>query len=86
MESDTGEGHHYYGKSNGQYAQRGTGLMAAILGMERSAAVEKTCIDNAKNGIVAPANYSSPDQIVIAGEKRPWKGPWSLPGLRGRKK
>lgn len=46
----------------------GTGLMAAILGMERQD-VEKTCLEAAKNGIVAPANYNSPGQIVIAGEK-----------------
>jgi [acyl-carrier-protein] S-malonyltransferase len=46
----------------------GTGLMAAVLGMERQD-VEKTCLAAAKNGIVAPANYNSPGQIVIAGEK-----------------
>jgi [acyl-carrier-protein] S-malonyltransferase len=56
----------------GQYMQEavpeGKGLMAAILGMDRED-VEKTCHEAAKNGIVAPANYNSPGQIVIAGEK-----------------
>ncbi|HEX9022047.1 MAG TPA: ACP S-malonyltransferase [Nitrospirota bacterium] len=59
-------------RKRGRYMQEavpeGTGLMAAILGMERQD-VEKTCHEAAKNGIVAPANYNSPGQIVIAGEK-----------------
>jgi [acyl-carrier-protein] S-malonyltransferase len=59
-------------QKRGRYMQEavpeGVGLMAAILGMDR-AAVEKTCLDASKNGIVAPANYNSPGQIVIAGEK-----------------
>ena len=60
-------------QKRGRYMQEavpeGTGLMAAILGMERED-VEKTCHEAAKNGIVAPANYNSPGQIVIAGEKK----------------
>jgi [acyl-carrier-protein] S-malonyltransferase len=59
-------------QKRGRYMQEavpaGSGLMAAILGMERQD-VEKTCHEAAKNGIVAPANYNSPGQIVIAGEK-----------------
>ena len=57
----------------GRYMQEavpeGTGLMAAIIGMERED-VERTCLEAAKNGIVAPANYNAPGQIVIAGEKK----------------
>jgi [acyl-carrier-protein] S-malonyltransferase len=60
-------------QKRGRYMQEavpaGMGLMAAILGMERQD-VEKTCHEAAKNGIVAPANYNSPGQIVIAGEKK----------------
>jgi [acyl-carrier-protein] S-malonyltransferase len=60
-------------QKRGRYMQEavpaGMGLMAAILGMERQD-VEKTCLEAAKNGIVAPANYNSPGQIVIAGEKK----------------
>jgi len=60
-------------QKRGRYMQEavpeGTGLMAAILGMDRED-VEKTCHEAAKNGIVAPANYNSPGQIVIAGEKQ----------------
>lgn len=59
-------------RKRGKYMQEavpeGAGLMAAILGMDRKD-VEKTCLEAAKNGIVAPANYNSPGQIVIAGEK-----------------
>jgi [acyl-carrier-protein] S-malonyltransferase len=63
----------------------GTGLMAAILGMER-ADVEKTCLEAAKNGIVAPANYNSPGQIVIAGEKQAVEKAMELARTGGAKK
>lgn len=45
----------------------GKGLMAAILGLER-AQVDVIC-SSVKSGYVAPANYNSPGQVVIAGEK-----------------
>ncbi len=63
----------------------GTGLMAAILGMERQE-VEKTCHEAAKNGIVAPANYNSPGQIVIAGEKKAVEKAMELARTAGAKK
>jgi len=63
----------------------GTGLMAAILGMERQD-VEKTCHEAAKNGIVAPANYNSPGQIVIAGEKKAVEKAMELARAGGAKK
>ena len=63
----------------------GTGLMAAILGMERQD-VEKTCLEAAKNGIVAPANYNSPGQIVVAGEKTAVEKFMELAKERGAKK
>jgi [acyl-carrier-protein] S-malonyltransferase len=63
----------------------GAGLMAAILGMERQA-VEKTCHEAAKNGIVAPANYNSPGQIVIAGEKKAVEKAMELARSAGAKK
>jgi malonyl CoA-acyl carrier protein transacylase len=58
--------------------------MAAILGMDR-AALEKTCLDAAKNGIVAPANYNSPGQIVIAGDKKAVEKLWNWQGPRAAK-
>ena len=40
--------------------------MAAILGLEDDV-VEQCCIEAGKVGAVAPANYNSPGQLVIAG-------------------
>ena len=46
----------------------GTGLVAALLGL--SADVVKTvCQEAASVGVVAAANFNSPGQVVIAGEK-----------------
>ncbi len=46
----------------------GEGLMAAILGLERNK-VDDICLA-VESGYVSPANYNSPGQIVIAGEKK----------------
>ncbi len=59
--------------------------MAAVLGMTRQD-VEKTCQEAAKNGIVAPANYNSPGQIVIAGEKKAVEQAMELAKAGGAKK
>jgi [acyl-carrier-protein] S-malonyltransferase len=76
-------------RTRGRYMQEavpeGTGLMAAILGMERQD-VEKTCHEAAKNGIVGPANYNSPGQIVIAGEKKAVERAMDLARAAGAKK
>ncbi|MGE5174270.1 MAG: ACP S-malonyltransferase [Betaproteobacteria bacterium] len=76
-------------QKRGRYMQEavpeGAGLMAAILGMERLD-VEKTCHEAAKNGIVAPANYNSPGQIVIAGEKKAVEKAMELAKAGGAKK
>jgi [acyl-carrier-protein] S-malonyltransferase len=44
----------------------GVGAMAAIVGLAPSE-VEAACIESAQGEIVAPANYNSPEQTVIAG-------------------
>ena len=46
--------------------EQGNGMMAAILGLQRSQ-VFKICKD-ITSGYVAPANFNSPGQIVVAGE------------------
>jgi len=46
---------------------RGKGAMAAILGGDE-AAVRSLCEDASDAGVVAPANFNAPGQIVIAGE------------------
>jgi len=45
----------------------GVGAMAAIVGLE-PAAVEEACREAAQGETVAPANYNSPEQTVIAGD------------------
>ncbi len=76
-------------QKRGRYMQdavpEGAGLMAAVLGLER-AAVEKTCLEASKNGIVAPANYNSPGQIVIAGERPAVEKAMELAKAAGAKK
>jgi len=58
-------------EKRGQFMQdavpEGKGLMAAILGMDRSS-VDEIC-RSIRSGYVSPANYNCPGQIVIAGEK-----------------
>ncbi|TKS59153.1 MAG: malonyl CoA-acyl carrier protein transacylase [Nitrospira sp.] len=46
----------------------GTGLVAALLGLT-SEVVKDVCRAASMVGVVAPANFNSPGQIVIAGEK-----------------
>ena len=45
----------------------GRGSMAAMLGMERQT-VEALCAEFAAGGVLQPANYNAPGQIVVAGE------------------
>ena len=47
----------------------GTGAMAAVMGVEREA-LEALCEQAAQGEVVAPANFNSPGQIVIAGHAR----------------
>ncbi len=60
-------------RQRGKYMQEavplGTGLMAAILGLERDL-LDKCLSSSKKYGIVEAANYNSPGQIVISGEKK----------------
>jgi [acyl-carrier-protein] S-malonyltransferase len=46
----------------------GSGAMAAILGLEEEA-VLAVCREAAGSGVVEAANFNSPEQIVIAGER-----------------
>jgi [acyl-carrier-protein] S-malonyltransferase len=58
-------------EKRGQFMQEavpeGKGLMAAILGLERNK-IDEIC-SSLQSGYASPANYNSPGQIVIAGEK-----------------
>ncbi|SES66693.1 [Acyl-carrier-protein] S-malonyltransferase [Natronincola peptidivorans] len=58
-------------KNRGRYMQEavpvGVGVMAAILGLDRVQL--ENCLSNCRDyGIVEPANFNSPGQIVISGE------------------
>lgn len=59
-------------KRRGRYMQEavaeGVGLMAAVLGLEPEK-IKQACKEASSLGVVAPANYNSPGQVVIAGEK-----------------
>ena len=48
-------------------APAGTGAMAAVLGTEDDI-VQLACEDASVDGIVVPANYNSPGQVVIGGD------------------
>ena len=59
-------------QARGQFMQAavpsGEGAMAAIIGMD-DAIVASVCESSAQGQVVAPANYNSPGQVVIAGAK-----------------
>jgi [acyl-carrier-protein] S-malonyltransferase len=56
----------------GRYMQeaveQGRGLVCALLGMDRTA-VGAICRQASAIGVVSPANFNAPGQVVIAGEK-----------------
>lgn len=55
------------GELMAQAGAKRPGAMAAILGME-DADVEELCREASSDGIVQPANFNSPGQIVISGD------------------
>jgi len=58
-------------RKRGRYMQEAVpadkGAMAAILGLD-PARVAEACNESSSEGVVSPANFNSPEQIVIAGE------------------
>jgi len=58
-------------RKRGKYMQEavppGVGTMAAIIGLDDKT-VEECCSEASSEGIVEPANYNCPGQIVISGE------------------
>lgn len=54
------------GELMGRVGEQAPGGMAAILGLD-DAAVEEVCARAASAGVVQPANYNSPGQVVISG-------------------
>jgi len=62
----------------------GKGLMAAILGLDRQK-VDDICL-SVESGYVSPANYNSPGQVVIAGEKHAVEDAMKLAKTAGAKR
>jgi [acyl-carrier-protein] S-malonyltransferase len=60
-------------RSRGLYMQqavpKGEGAMAAVLGLE-AAKVAQVCREVAGDDVLAPANYNTPEQTVVAGHAR----------------
>ena len=63
----------------------GVGTMAAIIGLDRSA-LEEVCQQAAEGEVVAPANFNSPGQVVIAGHVSAVERAMSLAKERGAKR
>ncbi|EOH97270.1 malonyl CoA-acyl carrier protein transacylase [Enterococcus moraviensis ATCC BAA-383] len=55
------------GKYMTEAAPSGTGKMVAVMNADRSL-IEKCCQEASVLGIVSPANYNTPQQVVIGGE------------------
>lgn len=63
----------------------GVGTMAAIIGLDR-ADLEEVCQQAAEGEVVAPANFNSPGQVVIAGHVAAVERAMSLAKERGAKR
>jgi [acyl-carrier-protein] S-malonyltransferase len=63
----------------------GSGLVTAVLGLSEKE-VQKVCEEASSVGIVAPANFNSPGQTVIAGEKAAVEHAGDLAKIHGAKR
>lgn len=63
----------------------GQGAMAAIIGLD-SALLQQVCDEAAEDGVVAPANFNSPGQVVIAGHAAAVERAVTLARERGAKR
>lgn len=73
------------GKYMAEAVVPGSGMVVAILGLAE-ADVRSACREAGTVGIVAPANFNSPGQTVIAGEKAAVERAVDLAKTRGAKK
>jgi [acyl-carrier-protein] S-malonyltransferase len=56
------------GRYMAEAVQVGSGQVAALLGLD-GAVVKQVCLEASSRGVVSAANFNSPGQVVIAGEK-----------------
>ena len=73
------------GKYMSEAVPTGTGLVAALLGLAADA-VKDVCREAASSGVVQAANFNSPGQVVIAGEKAAVERAIEIAKTRGCKK
>lgn len=73
------------GQLSQKVGQEKNGQMAAIIGLDRERILE-ICEQTQKEGIVEPANYNSPGQIVISGEKKAVEAALELASQNGAKR
>lgn len=73
------------GRYMSEAVSSGTGLVAALLGLNVDA-VRQLCREASSVGVVAPANFNSPGQIVIAGDKAAVEWAMELAKTKGCKK
>lgn len=66
-------------------APHGSGLVVAVIGLP-PACVEEICAEAGSKGVVSPANFNSPDQVVIAGEKAAVEEAMALAQGRGARR
>ena len=73
------------GRYMSEAVAKGTGLVAALLGLTAEA-VKDVCRSASSVGVVAAANFNSPGQVVIAGEKAAVERAIELAKAQGCKK
>lgn len=61
------------------------GSMAAILGLD-NALIAEACVEASTTGVVAPANFNSPGQVVISGDKLAVEAACALCKQKGAKR
>jgi [acyl-carrier-protein] S-malonyltransferase len=75
----------FRGKAMQEAVPRGTGAMAAILGLE-DAQIEAACREAAQGAVVEPVNFNSPGQVVIAGQAEAVQRAMEAARTRGAKR
>ena len=73
------------GKYMSEAVPPGSGLVAAVLGLDADA-VRDVCLEASVIGVVAAANFNSPGQIVIAGETAAVERALELAKAKGSRK
>jgi [acyl-carrier-protein] S-malonyltransferase len=76
---------HQRGRYMQEAVPEGAGAMIAVLGLDRQV-VASVCREASALGVVEPANFNAPGQIVLAGERRAVERAGELAGAAGAKR